>query len=69
MDTFKAYILKKAYERYQKIGDKLAKIEHLIDWEAFRPIIQPLYHNKGPRGARVWKYFIKRYNSDEKDDQ
>lgn len=52
MDTFKAYILKKAYERYQKIGDKLAKIEPLIDWEACRPIIQPLYHNKGHRGGR-----------------
>ena len=52
MDTFKAYMLRKAYERIQKLGDKLAKIEPLIDWEAFRPIIQPLYHNKGPRGGR-----------------
>jgi len=48
MDTFKAYMLRKAYERYQKLGDRLAKIEPLIDWEAFRPIIQGLYHNQGP---------------------
>jgi IS5 family transposase len=52
MDTFKAYMLRKAYERYQKLGDRLAKIEPLIDWEAFRPIIQGLYHNQGPQGGR-----------------
>ncbi len=52
MNTFKAYMLKKAYERYQKLGDKLAKIEPLIDWEAFTPIIAGLYHNQGPQGGR-----------------
>jgi IS5 family transposase len=45
-------MLRKAYERIQKLGDKLAKIEPLIDWEAFTPITQPLYHNKGPQGGR-----------------
>jgi len=52
MNTFKAYMLKKAYERYQKLGDRLAKIEPLIDWEAFTPIITGLYHNQGPQGGR-----------------
>ena len=52
MDTFKAYMLRKAYQRYQKLGDRLAEIEPLIDWEAFRPIIAGLYHNHGPRGGR-----------------
>ena len=52
MNTFKAYMLKKAYERYQKLGDKLAQIEPLIDWEAFTPIIAGLYHNQGPQGGR-----------------
>ncbi len=52
MDTFKAYMLRKAYQKIQKLGDKLAKIEPLIDWKAFTPIIQPLYHNKGPQGGR-----------------
>jgi len=52
MDTFKAYMLRKAYERYQKLGDRLAKIEPLIDWEAFRPIIRPIYRNDTPRGGR-----------------
>ena len=45
-------MLRKAYERIQKLGDKLAKIEPLIDWEAFRPIIAGLYHNQGPQGGR-----------------
>jgi len=35
-----------------KQGDKLAKIEPLIDWEAFRPIIQSLYTNNTPRGGK-----------------
>jgi len=52
MSTFRTYMLKKAYQRYQKLGDKLAKIEPLIDWNAFTPIIQNLYHNKTPRGGR-----------------
>ena len=52
MNTFKVYMLRKAYERYKKLGDKLAKIESLIDWEAFIPIVQGLYHNQGPQGGR-----------------
>ena len=52
MNTFKAYMLRKAYEKIQKLGDKLAKIEPLIDWEAFRPILAGLYHNQGPQGGR-----------------
>ena len=55
MDTFKAYMLRKAYQRYQKLGDRLAKMEPLIDWEAFRPIIQGLYHNQAPKeDAPTW---------------
>ena len=52
MDTFKAYMLRKAYQRIQKLGDKLAKIEPLIDWEAFRPIIAGLFDNRSERGGR-----------------
>ncbi len=28
-------------------GDKLAKVGRLIDWEAFRPILEPLFKNNG----------------------
>ena len=52
MSTFRTYMLKKAYENVKKHGDRLARIDSLIDWEAFRPIITPMYHNKTPRGGR-----------------
>ena len=52
MNTFRTYMLRKAYENVKKNGDRLAQVDLLIDWEAFRPIIQGLYHNKGPRGGR-----------------
>ena len=52
MDSLKAFFLREVYKETQKLGDRLAKIEPLIDWEAFRPIIQPLYDNQGPQGGR-----------------
>ena len=54
MDTIKAYKLRKANERYLKLGDRLAKIEPIIDWEAFRSIIQGLYDNRGPKGGQPY---------------
>ena len=36
----------------RKNGDKLAEAEKLVEWEAFRPIIAPMYRNKTPRGGR-----------------
>lgn len=45
-------MLRKAYENVKKNGDRLAQVDLLMDWEAFRPIIQGLYRNKGPRGGR-----------------
>ena len=52
MDSFSSYLFRKAYKKIHKLGDKLAKIEPLIDWEAFRPIIKGLYDNQGPKGGR-----------------
>ena len=52
MTSFKAYIFREAYKEIQKHGDKLAETEPLIDWNAFRPIIQPIYTNQGPSGGR-----------------
>ena len=52
MDSFDSYLLKKIYQKTAKHGDKLAKIEPLINWNAFRPIIKTMYHNKTPRGGR-----------------
>ena len=52
MDSFRSYLFREAYKKIHKLGDKLARIEPLIDWEAFRPIIRGLYDNKGPKGGR-----------------
>ena len=52
MNSFRSYLFREAYKKIHKLGDKLARIEPLIDWEAFRPIVQGLYDNKGPKGGR-----------------
>ena len=52
MDTFRTYMLRKAYENVEKNGDRLAEAEKQVDWEAFRPIIKPIYTNDTPQGGR-----------------
>ena len=52
MDSFKSYLLRDLYRDIEKLGDRLAEVEPLIDWEAFRPIISGLYSNQGPGGGR-----------------
>jgi len=52
MSTFRIFMLKKAYENVRKNGDKLAEVEALMDWEAFRPIIAPMFNNKTSWGGR-----------------
>jgi len=52
MDSFRSYMLRKAYQNVAKNGDKLADVEPLIDWDAFTPIIQPMYSNQSPMGGR-----------------
>jgi transposase, IS5 family len=52
MKSFSDYILDKEYARLEELGDKLAEIDHLIDWEAFRPIIAGMYNNRTERGGR-----------------
>ncbi len=36
----------------RRLGDKLAEIELLIDWEAVRPSVGELYENKSERSGR-----------------
>jgi IS5 family transposase len=52
MDSFKSYLLRQAYKDVEKLGDRLAEVELLIDWEKFRPILQGLFDNQGPQGGR-----------------
>ena len=52
MDSFDSYLLRRLYRRFERLGDRLARVEKLIDWEAFRPIAAGLYRNDGPQGGR-----------------
>ena len=52
MSTFRTYLFKKAYENVRKNGDRLAEVDALIDWEAFRPIMAQMYHNNTSLGGR-----------------
>ena len=46
------FVLKEEYKQLEELGDNLAEIDSLIDWNAFRPIIGELYTNKTERGGR-----------------
>jgi IS5 family transposase len=46
MKSFDNYFLNKQYDRVKQLGDKLAEIDPLIDWEAFRPIVRGMYDNR-----------------------
>ena len=52
MKSFEKYFLEKNYARVEELGDKLAEIDPLIDWEVFRPIIREMYENRTERGGR-----------------
>jgi tRNA 2-selenouridine synthase SelU len=45
MNSFISYGLRQAYERLSKLGDPLAGVNNLLDWERFRPIAEELYDN------------------------
>jgi IS5 family transposase len=51
MDSFISYGLHQAYGRLAKLGDPLAGVNTLIDWERFRPVTEELYDNKTERGG------------------
>jgi len=51
-DSFHSYLLRKLYVKTSRNGDRLAEAEKQLDWEAFRPIIKPMYTNDTPRGGR-----------------
>lgn len=52
MTTLTGFALHEEYRRVERLGDKLAEIESLINWEAFRPIVGEMYSNKSERGGR-----------------
>jgi len=52
MKTLMDFGLKEAYKRVEQLGDRLAEIKSLMDWEAFRPIVGDMYDNKSEQGGR-----------------
>jgi IS5 family transposase len=52
MKSFEKYFMGKNYARVEQLGDKLADIDSLIDWEVFRPIIRDMYDNRTELGGR-----------------
>jgi IS5 family transposase len=52
MKSLTDFALNEEYERVKRLGDRLANIESLIDWGAFRPIVGAMYDNKSARGGR-----------------
>ena len=52
MDPFRSILFREDNEKINTLVDRLAQIESLIDWEAFRPIAQSLYDNKTPKGGK-----------------
>lgn len=51
MNSFISYGLRQAYERLSKLGDPLAGVNNLLDWERFRPIAEELYDNGTEKGG------------------
>ena len=45
MDTAK--IMQEGYKRHFQKGDKLGRVANLVNWESFRPILEPLFANTG----------------------
>jgi len=46
------FALNEQYKHIRRLGDKLAELESLIEWEAFRPIISQIYNNHTDQGGR-----------------
>jgi IS5 family transposase len=52
MKTLTNFALKEEYERLQSVEDKLVEIDSLIDWRAFRTILESMYFNETALGSR-----------------
>ena len=52
MTSLTNFALLEEYKNVKKLGDKLAEIEIIIDWERFRPIIEGMYDKKSEKGGR-----------------
>ncbi len=46
MKTLTDFALKEEYKHLQSVGDKLTKIDSLIDWKLFHIIFESIYFDK-----------------------
>ena len=52
MGCFTSYILRQTCEKVGRLGDRLAKIGSVVNWERFRTLVKAMYRNDTPRGGR-----------------
>jgi IS5 family transposase len=52
MQSLIHYAINEEYAKVERLGDRLADIEPLIDWEAFRSIIADMFDNRSEKGGR-----------------
>ncbi len=52
MNNLTDFALNEEYKHIQRLGDKLAELESLIEWAAFRPIIGQISNNHTVQGGR-----------------
>jgi len=46
------FAIQQEYERVKELGDQLVKVGGRLNWEVFRPKLEPLFDNKSDRGGR-----------------
>ncbi len=52
MVSFESYILKQQYQKVAALGDRLQRVDELINWQPFRKIVSGIYDNTSPKGGR-----------------
>ena len=52
MVSFESYILKQQYQKVAALGDKLSRVDELINWQPFRKIVSGIYDNTSSKGGR-----------------
>ena len=52
MVSFESYILKQQYQKVAALGDKLSRVDELVNWHPFRKIVSGIYDNTSSKGGR-----------------
>ncbi len=52
MQSLIHYAINEEYAKVERLGDRLARIEPLIDWKKFRHIIANIFDNRSRKGGR-----------------